>query len=53
MEELVIKLRGLAGLLDAGTNNRGNLLNQQEIFSFLSSELLDLAEEMESTLKIK
>lgn len=53
MEEIVIRLKGLAGLLDAGTNNKGNLLNQQEIFSFLSSELLDVAEEIEDTLKTK
>lgn len=48
LETQVMKLKGLAGLLEAGTECKGKLLNQSEVFAFLAGELMEIAEKIEN-----
>lgn len=48
LETQVIRLKGLAGLLEAGTECNGKLLNQSDVFAFLAGELMEIAEKIEN-----
>lgn len=48
LETQVMKLKGLAGLLEAGTECNGKLLNKSEVFAFLAGELEEIAEKIEN-----
>ena len=48
LETQILKLKGLAGLLEAGTECEDKLTNQKEVFAFLSVELLEIAESLEN-----
>lgn len=43
----VEKLRGLSGLLEAASSCNDKVSEQQAVFSFLASELSDIADEIE------
>lgn len=43
----VEKLRGLSGLLEAASSCNDKVIEQQAAFSFLASELSDIADEIE------
>lgn len=48
IETQIMKLKGLAGLLEACTECDGKLLNQSEVFAFLAGELEEIAEKLEN-----
>lgn len=48
LETQVMKLKGLAGLLEACTECEGKILNQCEVFAFLAGELAEIAEKIEN-----
>ena len=50
LEIQVMRLKGLAGLLEAGTECNGKILNQSEVFAFLAGELMEIAEKLEDVM---
>lgn len=48
LETQVIRLKGLAGLLEAGTECKGKILNQSDVFAFLAGELEEIADKLEN-----
>lgn len=47
-EEDILKLKGLVGLIELGTESTGKLLFQQEVFNYISTELIFIINDLET-----
>ena len=52
-EENILKLKGLVGLIELGTESTGKLLFQQEVFNYISTELIFIISELETIVNKK